>query len=112
MPRNHGYRNKTRHRYQKNVRERGICGLSRFMVDYEPGDKVDILGDPMFQKRGLPHRRFQGKTGIVLSPRGRCYEVAVMIGNKQKIIFIGREHIRMNKDYQMHKEAAPVPIQK
>jgi ribosomal protein L21E len=76
------------------------------MVDYEPNDRVDIIGDSRFQKRGLPHRHFVGKTGIVISERGRCYEVSVLDGGKPKTLFIGREHIRLNKDFQMRKEAS------
>jgi large subunit ribosomal protein L21e len=107
MARNHGYRMKTRKLYRKKVRTRGLCGLSRFMVEYGAGDKVDIIGDPAFQTRGLPHRRFNGKTGVVVGARGRCFEVQVKDGDKMKTLFIGREHIRMNKDYQLRKEAAP-----
>lgn len=104
MVRHHGYRTKTRRLYKKKCRARGLPGLSRFMVDYENGDKVDIIGDPSFQKRGLPHRRFFGKTGVIVGSRGRCYEVDVKDGNKTKTLFIGREHIRINKDYLTIKE--------
>ncbi len=71
MPRHHGYRMKTRHTYKKDARTRGLPGLSRFMVDYEVGDKVDIVGDPTFQKRGLPHRHFIVRTGVVTEIRCR-----------------------------------------
>ncbi|MHA1744744.1 MAG: 50S ribosomal protein L21e, partial [Promethearchaeota archaeon] len=40
--RHHGYRAKTRRLYRKNVRKRGLPGLSRFMVEYAPGNKIDI----------------------------------------------------------------------
>ena len=86
--------------------DRGLPGLSRFMVDYKVGDYVDILGDPLFQKRGLPFRRFHGRTGRVVEiPRGRCYEVQVYDGGKLKTLFIGREHIRINYAYQLKQEA-------
>ena len=102
--RHHGYRAKTRRLYRKNVRARGLPGLSRFMVEYEVGNKIDIIGDPSFQKRGLPHRRFHGKTGVVLSQRGRCFEISVKDGNKPKILFLGREHMRLNRSYQLDQE--------
>jgi large subunit ribosomal protein L21e len=89
---------------RKNVRARGLPGLSRFMVDYEINDKVDIIGDPSFQKRGLPFHRFHGKTGTVVNTRGRCYEVQVYDLNKLKTLFIGREHIRINRSFLMQKE--------
>ncbi|MHA1777013.1 MAG: 50S ribosomal protein L21e [Promethearchaeia archaeon] len=104
MTRHHGYRSKTRRIFRKNIRNRGLPGLSRFMIEYTPGMKVDILGDPSFQKRGLPHRRFVGKTGVVIAQRGRCYEIQVKDQNKLKTLFIGREHIRINKDWQLKQQ--------
>ena len=106
MVRHHGYRNKCRKRFKKDVRDRGLPGLSKFMIDYTTGSKVDILGDPSFQKRGLPHRHFVGKTGEIISQRGRCFEVHVMDGNKAKTLFIGKEHIRLNRDWLMHNQEA------
>ena len=103
MARHHGYRSKTRRIFRKKVRKRGLPGLSKFMVDYHPGDKVDIIGDPSFQKRGFPHKRFHGKTGVVFEERGRCYGVHVKDGNKMKTMFLGREHLRLNKGHQLDK---------
>ncbi|MHA1719109.1 MAG: 50S ribosomal protein L21e [Promethearchaeota archaeon] len=104
MTKHHGYRSKSRRIYRKNVRARGLPGLSKFMVDYHVGDKVDIIGDPSFQKRGLPHRRFHGKTGVVFEERGRCYGVHVKDGNKMKTLFLGREHLRLNKTFQLKQQ--------
>ena len=101
MTHHNGYRSKSRRILRKSVRDRGLPGLSRFMVEYSISDKVDIVGDPSFQKRGLPHRRFHGKTGLIVSLRGRCYEIKVKDGNKMKTLFLGREHLRLNKDHQM-----------
>ena len=104
MVRHHGYRSKTRSLFRKKVRDRGLPGLSRFMVKYDVDYVVDIIGDSSFQKRGLPHRRFVGKTGKIVAKRGRCYEVAVKDQNKMKTIFIGCEHIRINRDWQIKQE--------
>ena len=104
MTRHHGYRSKTRSVFRKKVRKRGLPGLSRFMIEFNAGDKIDIIADSSFQNRGLPHRRFQGKTGTIVAKRGRCYEVHVKDGNKMKTLLIGQEHFRMNKSYQMDKE--------
>lgn len=64
------------------------------------GDKVDIIADPSFQKRGMPHRRFHGKTGTVVGKRGRCYEVVFKDIHKEKLIILGKEHIRPNNGSQ------------
>ncbi len=106
MTHHNGYHSKCRSILRKKVRDRGLPGLSRFLVDYKPGYVVDIIGDSSFQKRGLPHRRFIGKTGKIVSQRGRCYEVAVKDLNKMKTLFIGCEHIRVNRDWQIRQEKA------
>jgi len=93
-----GYRNRTRRVFRKNVRERGLKSLSRFLISYEIGDKVDIIADPAFQKRGMPHRRFHGKTGTVVGKRGRCFEIKVKDIKKEKLLILGKEHIRLNSN--------------
>jgi large subunit ribosomal protein L21e len=103
MVTHHGYRSKTRRIFRKDVRQRGLRSLSKIFRKYEIGDKVDIIIDPSFQKRGMPHKRFHGKTGIVVGIRGRCYEVSVKDIHKEKLIIVGREHLRMNKFHELEK---------
>ena len=106
MVKHHGYRSKTRSVFRKNVRNHGLKGLSRFLVDFKDGDKVDIIVDPAQQKRGMPHKRFHGKTGVVQAKRGRCFEIVVKDMNKEKLIIVGREHLRLNKYHSMLQAAA------
>ena len=106
MAKNKGYRVKTRSIFRKKVRARGLKSLRRFLIEYEVGDKVDIVADPAFQKRGMPHKRFHGKTGTVVELRGRCFVVKVKDQNKMKTLIIGKEHIRKNKYHQLEKEQA------
>ncbi|MBD3213722.1 MAG: 50S ribosomal protein L21e [Candidatus Lokiarchaeota archaeon] len=96
MALNKGYRNSTRKIYRKKARERGIGSIDKYLIDYEIGYKVDIIGDPSKQKRGLPHRRYHGRTGVITGIRGRCFEVDVKLGNSKKTIIVGREHLRLN----------------
>jgi len=91
-----GYRNKSRKRHRKNVRNRGLGSIEKYLVDYEVGNKVDVITDPSKHKRGMPHRRFHGKTGTIIGQRGRCYLVDVKLGNSKKILIIGKEHLRLN----------------
>jgi len=104
MVTHHGYRSKTRRIFRKKPRFRGIKGINKFLVKYEPGDVVDIIVDPAFQKRGMPHKRFHGKTGVIVGIRGKCYEIKVKDINKEKLIIVGKEHIRLNNFYKMQKE--------
>ena len=103
MVKHHGYRTKSRSILRKNVRDRGLKSLRRFLINYKVGDKVDIVGDSSYQKRGFPHRRFHGKTGTIVGKRGRCYEISVKDQNKEKMLILGKEHIRQNADYLKHK---------
>jgi large subunit ribosomal protein L21e len=104
----HGYRSKTRRVFRKNVRDHGLKGLSRFLVDFKVGDKVDIIIDSATQKRGMPHKRFQGKTATVVGKRGRCFEIIVKDMKKAKLLIVGREHLRMNKYHLLLREAEQV----
>jgi large subunit ribosomal protein L21e len=93
-----GYRAKTRKLHRKNTREKGLGSVEKYLIDYEIGDKVDIITDPSKHRRGMPHRRFHGRTGVINGRRGRCYEIEVKLGNTKKLLIIGREHIRLNYD--------------
>ena len=88
-----GYRHKTRKLLKKNVRERGaVPPLSRVLHEYNIGDKVHIVINPSIVK-GMPHRRFHGKTGTIIEKRGRAYVVEVYLGNKRKKVFVRPEHL-------------------
>lgn len=91
-----GYRNKCRKKHRKKVRERGLGSIEKYLIDYEINDKVDIITDPSQHKRGMPHRRYHGQTGVILGIRGRCYEVEVKLGKSKKLLIIGKEHLRLN----------------
>ena len=91
-----GYRNKTRKRYRKVPRTKGLGAVDKYLLDYSLGDKVDIITDPSQHKRGFPHRRFYGRTGTVVGLRGRCIEVEVKLGNSKKTLILGKEHLRLS----------------
>lgn len=86
-----GYRNRTRKLLRKRVRERSNP-ITRILMDYKVGDRVVIKIDPSFVK-GMPHRRFHGKTGIIMGKRGRAYVVKVLMGGFEKTVITRPEHI-------------------
>lgn len=89
-----GHRHRTRKLLKKSPREKGqIPSLSLLLVDYRPGDRVHIVLNPSAHK-GMPHRRYHGKTGTVIGRRGRAYEVEVFLGEKRKVILVRPEHLR------------------
>ncbi|HEX68680.1 MAG TPA: 50S ribosomal protein L21e [Candidatus Bathyarchaeota archaeon] len=88
----HGYRHGTRSLLKKSIRERGKLGLSRLLREYEPGEKVIIKIEPSVHK-GMPHKRYHGKVGIIREKRGRAYIVEVTQGDAVKEIIVRPEHI-------------------
>jgi len=76
----------------KHPRERGKIGLSRILRSYQSGDKVTIILEPSVHK-GMPHRRYHGRIGIVGGKRGRSYVVNVHIGRQIKQIIARPEHL-------------------
>ena len=87
-----GYQRKTRHLLKRKSRERGKTGTSKLLYDYKPTEKVVIKLDPSMHK-GMPHRRFHGKIGVITEKRGRSYVVNVSQGRAIKEIIVRPEHI-------------------
>ncbi len=87
-----GYRRKTRSLLRRKAREKGKTGLSKILREYKPGDRVVVKLDPSVHK-GMPHRRFHGRIGIVESKRGQAYVVNVTQGDAEKEIIVRPEHL-------------------
>lgn len=64
MPNSFGYRARTRHLFSRNFREKGMTHLSTYMKIYKAGDMVDVKVNGSIH-RGMPHKYYQGKTGVV-----------------------------------------------
>ena len=92
MKRSKGYRSRTRSLLRKHPRERGKIGLSRILRTYGTGDKVIILLDSAVHK-GMPHRRYHGRSGTIQEKRGKSYVVNVEIGKHTKQIIARPEHL-------------------
>ena len=91
-----GYRRKTRSLLRRKPRERGKTGLSKVMHEYEPDEKVVVKLDPSVHK-GMPHRRYHGRIGVIVNKRGRSYVVNVSQGKAIKELIIRPEHITPHK---------------
>jgi large subunit ribosomal protein L21e len=88
-----GIMEKTRQKFRRRARERGLSPITRSFVRYEVGQKVVIAIDSSVQK-GWPHHRFHGLTGTVVELRGRAYVVDVRFGGKVKQAVVLPEHLR------------------
>ena len=90
MPRSHGSKRKSRSILTKsNV----LRGISYLLINYQIGDKVIINIDPS-EHNTMPHRRYQGKIGIIQEIGKRIIKVSVPIGNKEKILQTKRNHLK------------------
>jgi large subunit ribosomal protein L21e len=67
--------------------------ISRVLHDYDTGDRVAIVLDGG-QQGGMPHRRFNGRTGFIQKKQGVAWIVAVKDGNMQKTVIARPEHLR------------------
>jgi large subunit ribosomal protein L21e len=90
MPRSHGPQRKSRHVLKKSVASRGVSFL---LTEYKIGDKVVISVDPR-EHNTIPHKRYQGRVGIVQRIGRRTMNVGIAMGNKQKILQTKLNHIR------------------
>ena len=83
VTRTHGQRQGTRSILKKSKRDKGRVFINRVMHPYEEGDRVAIVLDGA-QHKGMPHRRFQGRTGKIAGKQGRAYIVNFKDGNMKK----------------------------
>jgi large subunit ribosomal protein L21e len=96
MAHHNGPRKKTRYKFKKELRRRGLPPVTYVIQKFEIGEKVHIVCDSSIQK-GMPHRRFHGKTGTVLGQRGRAWMLVVNDGNAEKIVIARPQHLKAQK---------------
>ena len=92
MTQSHGFRKKTRSIMTK---DNVVRGLSYLLIDYKVGDKVIVDIDPT-EHNTTPHRRFQGKMGVVKEVGRRSLKIVVQISDKkQKILQTRLNHVKL-----------------
>ena len=92
MKRSKGLRVGTRSILRRRKNERSRINISRVMHEYQEGDRVAIVLDGG-QQMGMPHRRFNGRTGFIQAPRF-AWVIAVKDGNMPKTVIARPEHLR------------------
>ena len=92
MPKSKGYRHSTRKLFKKSPRDKGLQSLGRLLTKHNVGDQVLIKIDSAIQK-GMPHRRYQGKFGVISEVRGRAYVIKIKDGDATKQIIARPEHV-------------------
>jgi large subunit ribosomal protein L21e len=96
MAHHNGPRKKTRYKFKKEIRRRGVLPVTSLIQRFEPGQKVHVVCEPSIQK-GMPHRRFHGKTGTVVGQRGRAWLLAIRDGDKDKIVIARPQHLKAQR---------------
>jgi len=87
--RSHGFRHKSRSVMTKKA-PRGVSFLLR---EYHVGEQALVIIDPR-QHKGLPHRRYHGKVGIVKNVGRRSVTLDIKLGNKTKTLITRLDHIK------------------
>ena len=100
MPHSFGYRARTRDLFSKKYKKNGTIGTQRYLKIYKLGQIVDVVGDGA-QQKGMPHKFYHGKTGIVWNVTKRAVGVQVnkLVGNRimAKRIHVRIEHVQHSK---------------
>ena len=94
------YRARTRDLFARDFRKSGTINLSTYQRTYKVGQVVDIKGNGAVQK-GMPHKFYHGKTGVVwnVTKRAIGVEVNKLVGNRimSKRIHVRVEHVNHSK---------------
>ncbi|KAJ1969219.1 60S ribosomal protein L21A [Dispira parvispora] len=100
MPQSHGYRKGTRHMFARKFREHGMIKLSTYLQIFKVGDIVDIKANSA-QQRGMPHKYYHGRTGIVYNVTKSAVGVIVnkRVGGRylEKRVNVRIEHVRHSR---------------
>ena len=78
-----GFRSRSRGTFTKEVRERGLPPITRFLRTFELGEKVMVNIEPS-DPHGQPHPRYQGRVCTVVAKSGRAYRIEFHDGRKRK----------------------------
>ncbi|GAA6055270.1 hypothetical protein JCM3770_001518 [Rhodotorula araucariae] len=100
MPHSFGLRARTRHMFTRDFKAKGSIPLSTYLKEYRVGDIVDIKANAA-QQKGMPHKYYHGRTGIVYNVTPAAVGVIVykVVGNRylEKRVNLRIEHVKHSK---------------
>ncbi len=88
-----GSRRKKASKLTKSIKNKGKLSLRRYLAEFSEGDRVSLTVEPAIHE-GMYHPRFIGKSGVVVSKKGSCYEVKIKDFNKDKILIVHPVHMK------------------
>ena len=98
MPHSFGMRARTRHMFSRSFKNKGMIPLTTYLKIYKVGDIVDIKANAA-QQKGMPHKFYHGRTGIVynVSPTSVGVIVYKVVGNRylEKRVNLRIEHVKV-----------------
>ncbi|MBU0628959.1 MAG: 50S ribosomal protein L21e [Nanoarchaeota archaeon] len=93
MKRIGGARRKTRHLFTKHKNEKGKVSLRNYFQSFKLGDRVRLSLDSSIHT-GMYHAGFYGKSGTIGRMQGKCYEVMIKDGGKEKCLIVHPVHLK------------------
>lgn len=100
MPHSFGLRARTRDMFKRDFKSKGMIPLSTYLKVYRVGDIVDIKANAA-QQKGMPHKYYHGRTGIVynVTPSSVGVIVYKVVGNRymEKRVNLRVEHVKHSK---------------
>ena len=87
--RSHGFKHKSR----SVMKKKAPRGVSFCYVNIKKANKHLVIIDPR-QHKGLPHRRYHGKVGVITTVGRRAITLDVKLGNKSKTLITRLDHIK------------------
>jgi large subunit ribosomal protein L21e len=87
-----GFRKRTRHKFKKNISDKGKLSIRKFLQKFEVGDKVCLNVEPAYQK-GMYRPKFIGNIGTIKAKKGTCYEVEIIDISKKKVLIVHPIHL-------------------
>ncbi|MFH1447281.1 MAG: 50S ribosomal protein L21e [Candidatus Micrarchaeota archaeon] len=73
-------------------RSKEHVGISSMIKEFKKGENVSIHPKPRYD--GMPHPRFRGMTGVVVSKRGNAYVLKLKVGKAEKTLIVPPVHLR------------------
>ncbi len=87
-----GFRSRSRGTFTKEVREKGLPAVTRYLRSFEVGEKVVVRIEPS-DPHGQPHPRYQGRTCTVVARSGKAYRIEFLDGGKRKELIAAPIHL-------------------
>jgi len=73
-----------------------MAPVTSIIQEFEEGQKVHIVVDSSVQK-GMPHRRFHGRTGQIIGKQGRAWVLEINDGRSIKTVVARPQHLKPQK---------------